>query len=381
MRQLVTTRTVARISPIPNADAIEVAEVDGWKVVVKKGDFLPGQEAIYFEIDSFLPSSDQRFSFLSKTGVRTQNNQEGYRLRTVKLRGQVSQGLLLPVKDFPEFKSIREDTDLAALINVQKWDPPLPSSLSGKAKGNFPSFLGKTDQERAQNIPRQIFGYDTLTVPFPYDVPPDAWASLEADGTIFLDKDDNTWKKVIFPEADPKAQYEVTIKLDGSSCTFYHNNGKTGVCSRNLELDPEDTSSTFVQTYQSLDMPNLLPRLGRNIALQGELMGPGIQKNREGLSHPTFFVFDIFDIDTQSYLPPDERRRLLADVPSLQHVPVVQRATTLQELGIHNMADLLAFADGPSLNNKTREGLVFKRLDGQFSFKVISNAFLQKEDN
>jgi RNA ligase (TIGR02306 family) len=117
---------------------------------------------------------------------------------------------------------------------------------------------------------------------------------------------------------------------------------------------------------------------GRSIAVQGEIMGPGIQGNREDFKDVQFFVFDIFDIDRQCYVDKDDRHDILAQL-KLPHVPILQEATTLDELGITNVAELLAFAEGPSINHKVREGLVFKRVDGGFSFKAISNKFLAGE--
>jgi ATP-dependent RNA circularization protein (DNA/RNA ligase family) len=124
---------------------------------------------------------------------------------------------------------------------------------------------------------------------------------------------------------------------------------------------------------------------GKNLAVQGELMGPGIQKNREGLKEFTLFVFDFYDIDQGKYLTPYERHNLIMVLDALaqqvgkgiSHVPLVQ-VSKLSEVA-DGLSSLLTFAEGPSLNHPVREGVVFKRLDGQFSFKVISNAFLLKE--
>src|SRR5690606_28178781 len=132
----------------------EVATVDGWKVVVKKGEFKVGDIAVYFEIDSFLPESDPRYAFLMKS-KRTFNGVVGHRLRTIRLRGQVSQGLLLPIHEFPEAWYVSYKT-LDELLGITKWEKPLPSQLAGKVKGYFPSFIRKTDQERVQNLREEL---------------------------------------------------------------------------------------------------------------------------------------------------------------------------------------------------------------------------------
>jgi ATP-dependent RNA circularization protein (DNA/RNA ligase family) len=115
-------------------------------------------------------------------------------------------------------------------------------------------------------------------------------------------------------------------------------------------------------------------------------MGPNIQGNRENLKAPKFFIFDVQALDTGDFLTANERAGLMialgakgVDMQIVQHVPVLHQDVTLQELGLTSVGDLLAFAEGPSLVHQIREGLVFKRMDGKFSFKAISNQFLAKE--
>jgi hypothetical protein len=148
-RKLVTVRKIDSLNPIEGADAIEVATVGGWKVVVKRGEFQVGDLALYLEVDSFLPESDERFAFLMKSGVREFEGVRGHKLRTIKLRGQLSQGLLLPVSLF-EVELWGKDLagDLADAIGIKKWEPAISPQLAGQIKGAFPSFIRKTDQER-----------------------------------------------------------------------------------------------------------------------------------------------------------------------------------------------------------------------------------------
>ncbi len=330
-RQLVTIRTVSELRPIPDADAIETAVVDGWTCVVKKGTFAAGDSAVYFEIDSLLPLADSRFTFLNKGSA----GREFHRLKTIKLRKQLSQGLLLPVAEFPELRP--DCSDMAAVLGIRKWEPVVPAHLAGIAKGLFPSFIRKTDEERIQNMP---------------------------------------W--VLADEAD--SLFEVTVKMDGSSMTVFHRSGEIGVCSRNLEL-LETPENTHWQVVKRLQLDEVLVQLKRNVAIQGELMGPGIQGNREALKEHGLFIFNIFDIDKREYMPVDERNEFVRELLTFDSCKVQVCPT----LGIHRlgefqtMQDILAFADGPSLNNKMREGVVFKRLDGALSFKVISNQFLLDE--
>lgn len=325
MRKLATIRRIADILPIDGADAIEVAVVDGWKVVTKKGEYKTGDLAVYLEIDSWVPHD--LAPFLSKgQEPREYNGVKGERLRTVKLRGQVSQGLLLAID--AETPSCEGD-DLTEELGIQKWEPEIPAQLAGQVRGMFPTHLiPKTDQERIQNC----------------------FFEIEAKGDV---------------------TYEVTLKLDGTSCTIFRWENELRVCSRNLELkvNDENRDNTFVA--MALKIGDKIPN---GFAFQGEVMGPGIQGNREGFTEHRFFVFDIFNIQEHVYLKP-LGRQLECKHRGLEHVPMLGDAWKAP----NSVEDGLAFAEGPSINHKIREGLVWKcNEDTSFSFKTISNQFLLK---
>lgn len=341
-RKLATIRRVANIEPIPDADAIDVATVDGWKVVVKKGEFQIGDLAVYFEIDSWIPKAIA--PFLNKG--RTYNEVEGERLRTVKLRKQISQGLLLPLSSVAERLGydgnwylnafyadyLVEGDDLTEYLQIQKYEKPLPGSLRGVVKGNFPSFLRKTDQERVQNIVRDL----------------------------------HRWE-------DEGAMWEVTEKLDGSSMTVYMHEGVFGVCSRNYDLE-ETEGNTFWQVAHR-DLDGFIPE---GYAVQGELVGPGIQGNKYGLSAPDFYIFDVWNIQKAEYLEPWARREFCKN-RALNHVPVLEENFAVSS----DVDGLLAMADGQSVigNKSAREGLVFKNVvNPNNSFKTISNSWLLKNE-
>lgn len=343
MRKLASIRKISAIMPIEGASAIELATVDGWKIVIKKGDFAVGDLAVYCEIDSWIPH--ELAPFLSKgQEPRVYGGVKGERLRTVRLRGQLSQGLLLPLAVAKNgLVPLEEGDDVTSALGIQKWEVVIPAQLAGSVKGTFPSFIRKTDQERCQNLLKEIF----------------------------IDR--------------PGLEYEVTVKLDGSSCTIYHRDGEVGVCSRNLELkiSEENSGNSLVSMLYKYHLDDGLAKIGRNIALQGEIMGPGIQGNREALKECELFIYDIFDIDTGKYLGAAERVALLAQISAdsgveIKHAPVLHASATLEDLGISSIDDLLTAAEGPSLVHSIREGLVFKSTNGQFSFKAISNKFLLK---
>jgi len=325
-RKLATIRTISAIHPIPDADLIELAQVDGWQVVVKKDEFKVHDLVVYLEIDSWVPWVIAPYLSKGKE-PRVFNGVKGERLRTIKLKGQLSQGLIIPYRDeYLEFKD-----NLDEFLNVQLYEKPLPAQLAGVARGNFPSFIPKTDQERIQNIPDRIF---------------ETWCM-----------DD----------------WEVTEKLDGSSMTIYLNKGEFGVCSRNLELKLDQEGNAFVTIAKQYE--SILRRWNHNIAIQGELIGPGIQGNQYQLEAHQFHVFDLFDIDSQSYFNP-KARQLAVSILNMKHVPVVGDT----KLGDSTKSDIIRLAQGTSfLNNSEREGLVFKNHGNSSSFKTISNKWLLNE--
>ena len=403
-RKLVTFRTIDAIDPIPGADFIKVASIEGWKVVVKHDEFQPGDMCVFFEVDSFLPMGDLQYEFLRKNAT-TWHGIEGARLKTIRLRKTLSQGLALPISAFPILQQVIEvaeregatlrDINLTGILRIPKWEKVMSTQLAGLARGNFPSFLRKSDQERCQNIPNEIFGYEDEW--FKLDtknVPPEVVDVMVQRGEVkfFGQAPEMTggWYKVRKASASRDTRYEISLKLDGSSMTVYckgvDEDRVEGVCSRNLDLKLEgNEDNSFVQMAQN-GILDVLCKSGTDVAIQGELMGPGIQGNREDLTHNQFFIYNIFDIKTNEFMTPPERLEWVrtANVVSknlfsqamLDHVFVLHESSTLAELGITNMDQLLKFAEGPSLKNQVREGLVFKAVDGKHQFKVISNQYL-----
>ena len=345
MRQLASIQEVRDITPIENADAIETVHIQGWTVVCKKGIHFLGERVVFFEVDSFLPVKDE-YEFLRASSFKNHPDLgEGFRLRTIKLRKQLSQGLVIPLPE--EFKDLPVGTDLTDALGVKKWELPISAGLAGMVKGNFPSYLPKTEQDRAQNL-------------------------------IF----DET-----FIQNTNYQFFEITEKLDGSSCTFYFFNGTAGVCSRNLELKLDQENNVFVNLAKESQVLMKMEVLNQNIALQGELCGPGIQGNIYGLKRHIFFLFDIFLIDEQRYATPRERFNLYSkhffQLERICHVPELDNKQLVIDVfdPKKTLTELLTFAEGLSALNKVeREGLVWKSLDGsRISFKTISNRFLLKE--
>lgn len=334
MRKMATLRVIDAIGPIDGADAIEVATVGGWKVVVKKGEFTVGDRAVYCEIDSWIPT--ELAPFLSKgKEPREFEGVKGERLRTVKLRGQLSQGLLLNLDAaLPGTNSFQDGDDVSDVLNIHKWEMPMNAQLAGLVKGTFPSQIPKTDQERVQNLKKEI---------------------AAAEGMMF----------------------EVTEKLEGSSMTCYLIDGEFGVCSRNMDLK-RDENNAFWATAIREDIEAKMRDTGPDaqFAIQGELIGPGIQNNIYKLSRTEFYVFDVYNIQSGEYLTPVFRRALIERM-GLNHVPLINPEYPV----VASIDGLLEAAEGVSVLNakQEREGIVFKQVDGGMTFKAISNKYLLGE--
>jgi RNA ligase (TIGR02306 family) len=337
-RKLASVQVIKDILPIEGADAIELAIVNGWKVVVAKAaGHKVGDHVVYCEIDSFLPIREE-FEFLRKSSHKKMGDQEGFRLRTIKLRGQLSQGLILSMSIFGDFSwTAYEGLDVTERLGIVKYEPPIPAELAGKVKGLFPSFLRKTDEERVQNLTED-------------------YAKWVENGLDFY----------------------VTEKLDGSSATFYYKDGEFGVCSRNLEL-LETEDNTFWKVARELELEKKLESLGRNICIQGELIGEGIQGNPYKIKGQTVRFFNAFDIDKQHQYGLPMFLAMMRIELKLETVPMLTNLTMKLE---GTVDDVLLYADGKSALNPDfdREGVVVRSMDNAISFKAISNKFLLKEE-
>lgn len=357
MRKLATIRTISDIKPIHNADAIEVAVVDGWQCVVKKREnFKIGDKIVYIEVDSVMPPKPE-FEFLAD---------KKYRVRTIKLRKQISQGLVLPLSLLSGAKYNVGD-DVTKELGITKYDPELQKENKLKPevkhnviikwllgykwfrklynkntnnnvrKGNFPDWIVKTDEERVQNL-------STL------------YNTEKANETEFI----------------------ATEKLDGTSATYFYRNGEFGVCSRNLKLDNED--NVYWRIAKHYDIKSALRLIvsetnSEAVVLQGEIIGEGIQGNKYHRVGQEFYAFNLIlngekldYANMMSWLP-----------PRINAVPVVDRFFKLDV----DLLDIAYKATGKSLllDKQEREGIVVRNYKKNISFKIISPLFLLAEDN
>lgn len=337
MRKLATIQRIAEVKTIENADKIVAYRIGGWVAVDSKDKYHVGDLVVYCEPDSWIPH--ELAPFLSKgKEPREFEGVKGERLRTAKLRGQLSQGLLLPtsVLNFTEneFDDSEIGNDVSERLGIIKYEAPVPACLAGDARGMFPSAVPKTDQERAQNLSDKLNELSAHT-------------------------------------------YEVTEKLNGSSCTLWlDNEADFHVCSRNLDLK-ETESNSYWKAARKYDVEQKMKDLGlKGLAIQGELIGEGINGNQYKTSLD-FYVFDMYDTVFQRYLTSSERL-VYCEKLGLKHVPVLCNSFSIGMDG--TVANLLAYAEGKSeLNGSEREGCVFvSTCDPSVSFKCVSNRWLIK---
>ncbi|AMR57334.1 putative RNA ligase [Pseudomonas phage vB_PsyM_KIL3b] len=377
-RKLARVVLIDSLHEIAGADRIELAIVGGWQVVVQKGLYEPmATKAVFFEVDSLLDTERPYFADAANWSSKLLHNIDGRihaRVKTMKLRKQLSQGYMIPLTETGFNGQVGDD--MTKVLGVVKYEKAEEASMNnaggmgvktGTSALGFPKFIPKTDQTRVQNITN-------------------LYLKAVADGE----------------------EFEESFKLDGSSLTAFVHDGVAGVASRNVGFRMEDEKRSFLSTLSRFvdhvrnrglraakwervikkddnaftqmatdaGLIEAIRRDGRNLAIQGEMCGPSIQKNFEGLEENTFFCYDVFLIDEQRYMLPAERIKFCTD-QGVRHVPVNYTGP----LPTPTVATALIRADGPSgLNGKFREGYVYKSTTRDFSFKVISNRYLILED-
>jgi hypothetical protein len=408
-------RKLARIVEIndvvkhPNADALELAVVGGWQLCVKIGEYKKGERAVYCEIDSLLPLSNvELFGFLEerRSSNRRVNGENYHRLSTIKLRKELSQGLLVPVPD--KYKDLPVDTNLTLELGILKYEPKPQTERDGNGAVAASDWYGRL-------VRRILKGLDGSLMPWPGQL-------------IKSDQDRVQNKTVAFTLAqEDGTEFEVTYKLDGSSMTVFcldDSGVRTGVCSRNFELSLGDaapwslldqirywtgsflarnrkmfkvkrihwpewrkgalvTENNFTRYVKEHEVVQKLKayqaRTGQYITVQGELIGPDIQSNFEGVEKHEFYVFSVFRNGNEELLP-DEARVIVAEL-GLTYVPVAHESFVIPKDA--TVKDILAMAEGQRAFNQKkgtyREGFVFKARNKILSFKCISNSYLLKK--
>lgn len=390
VRKLVTIRKIASIDPIEGADAIVCATIDGWKVVVKKDEFVPGDECVFFEIDAFLPDTDARWNFLPNK----KTDEKGVvrsRLKTVKLRGQISQGLALKLNMFPEIITLaqdlsdeeRYDVGFEQFLNVTKYESPAERSANGgagsaNAAGDFPHYVPKTDANRLQNV------YGKYSTNFA-DV--EFRPTLKLDGSsttvIFVNDEKYYPEKLDNVSMAWNEELQEMVEVSRTPYPFRDENGAVLLCSRNLMLKHSTDSAFWKSVHNSQVHVNLrayCEKYNRQLAVQGETLGPAIQSNREAFNDYEFYAFHIWDIDKQEYVD-DAEFYEICEMMQINTAPAFPIEKIFQKYD--SLQDFLTASEIKSINHPIAEGIVYKsvtKVNGQtVMFKVINNKYLLSE--
>ena len=347
MRKLASIQRVKAVNPIPDADRLELVQVLGWKCVGGKGEFNVGDLVVYFEIDSFLPVCEE-FEFLRKSSYKNNDFMgEGFRLKTMKFRGEISQGLCLGIEKLPKLQgmSLDEGMDVTEILGVREWEMPERAGSGGTMIGDRPGYIPKTDETRIQSAPELLNEFKGLP-------------------------------------------YYITTKMDGSSHSIGVRDGEISFTGHNFTYK-DDGKSAFVEYVKAAGIPEKMKSYAEEhglstLVLQGEWCGEGIQKNRLKLKKPEWFVFTA---------RADDKRTDLATLKEIcgcvgcQMVPVEEEGDDLLAK-YPDEAALLARAEGVGYNGTIREGIVIRpvtpvhsyTLSGPLSIKVINNKYLMKND-
>ena len=354
-RSLASIQEILNITPHPNANKIELATILGWQVVVGKGEFKVGKKVVYLEIDSLCPSDEPWAAMLA---------QYNYRVKTVKLRGELSQGLAQKLSILPGYDVATElatGTDVTSVLGITKYVAPGESSGVSDTVGSFPSeWISKTDEPRIQSLPEllnELRGH-------PY------YASVKYDGcsaTYFIHLES---QEFVVCSRNQRIYLPAEISMEEAITAVKNKNA-------NLKIIPK-----FWQAALRLDLPNKLRSHHSEFAIQAELVGPGVQGNRLGLPALTLGVFNVSKIRERQYLNFADMKKTVEDL-RLEMCEIAYQGSCFEEQSI---TKLLEMAKGKYKNTKNhREGLVFRpqqemRVRGsRLSFKVINNDFLLKE--
>lgn len=339
-RKLASIQYVHHITPIEGADRIECVHVLGWKCVANKNQFQAGDSCVYMEVDSFLPIQEQ-FEFLrSSSYKKSELLGEGFRLKTQKFRGQISQGLVQPLSILPEGNYQLGD-DVTELLGIRKWEIEERVTSSGFVIGDFPNEIPKTDEMRVQSLPELI----------------------------------DEFKKV--------SAYYISTKMDGTSVTMYWKDGHFGVCGRNYEYADDEKCAMWIYAHEHHIPERIAESNFPDIAIQGEFCGAGIQKNRLKLIKPEWYIFTVLDLTTHRRYPLHKMREL-CETLQLKMVPIEEE----KEIFDYDSVEvLLKRAKGKYTSGMNKEGIVIrpvepvysKLLEGPLSMKVLNNDYLLKE--
>lgn len=331
---LASIRSVSHVSPIDGCDNIHLIRVDGWNVIATK-DINVGDMIVYCEIDSILPKENPNFAFL-----------DGKRIKTKKMKGVISQGIVFPLSVLPPEITPVIGLDVTQILGITKYESESDKESNGRcyteSQAPFPSFIIKTDENRVQNVGRMISEY--------------------SDETFYI-----------------------TEKYDGTSCTMFKKGDTDGVCSRNLmvkEFTSSGETNHYWEMYRKYNFDKIFNE-NNNLVIQGEIVGNGIQNNKYKFDEKHFYIFNIIDLNGYRRYTLDEMVSF-TNKYNLKMVAVLNDNFTLPtEENIVDEMVKLSIGQSVLNTNTKREGIVVRshKTDlpiGQVSFKVINPEFLLK---
>lgn len=362
-RQLASIQTISKIIETPVFDNLEQVCILGWYALVKKNEFKVGQKVVYIEYDSILPSDIPEFQFMEP---------RKFKVKTLKMRGITSQGLVFPISllygmtytqtdwinnIISEETEFKDGDDVTDVLRIIKYEIPENQKIQFAKVRNFPPFIPKTDEMRLQSVPKVLD---------------------ELNGQ----------------------DYYVSLKEDGSSATYYvkHDYKDSdihfGVCSRNIESIEKEVSNTYWKIAEKYDLENKLKSFainqGLELAIQGEIGGPGMNgsgvfKNPMGYAELEFKIFNIYDITNQKYLSFYEMKNVLSILNLSDQLVQIMEISNEQ----HSVDEWIEIAKKVKypFNQNPAEGIVIRPIENcwsnvlrdRLSFKVINNNFLLKE--
>ena len=348
-RALASIQRVEAIENHNKADSLELVTILGWQIITRKGEVKTGSKVIYCEIDSMLPVEATWLPVAVKDRIVKEQTKNFYRIKTIKLRGELSQGLIVPIVDtLPKDDSIENWEELevgynvTSLLKIEKYEPQVLTGdyclyATARSTDNFPiSLVNKTDEPRVQSNPK------------------------------------------LFKALEGKSYY-MTIKLDGTSVTYLMDpeTGELMVCSRNMIRKRPENLKVCPYWYiaNKYDIEKKLKKVP-HVAIQGEICGPNIQHNLLGLKDLELFVFNVIDTRDRSKLSFYEMITICDEVLSVPRVPIEEVG---DEFRCENIKVLLRKAVGTYNGTKNpREGLVVRNIDQTISFKAINDEYLLK---
>lgn len=346
MRKLASIQKVISVTPIEGADRIELAHVLGWQCVVNKGSFKPGDLGVYFEIDSFLPIKPE-FEFLRSSSYKKSDIiGEGFRLKTQKFRGQISQGLLLPLSNL-NLSNVQVGDDVTEILGVRKWEIAERVSADGTIIGTLPDCIPFTDETRIQAQPDLLNEFKGL-------------------------------------------KYYISTKMDGSSHSICIDSEKAFHVTGHQYEYKDDSHSSFYELVKARDYYNKMKEFMEKesidtMTIQGEFCGAGIQKNRLKLKNPEWYVFTIKINNKRVGL---DRMLEICKTLNMTSVPIEEVDIDLPAK-YPTIESLLERASGNYTSGNRKEGIVIRPVEPVYSqticaplsIKVINNNYLLKESD